>query len=161
MKTIVGKRRSGFTLPEILLVLGIIAIFSALTFATVLKPQFKASMEAVTLNLMADIKGQQLKAVSAKGTDVGGFGIHFETNRYILFEGVNFNPLDPNNLVINLPDNVVINNVSFPNNDLIFARRSGEVVGFLPGSNTLTVSGITSQEENIIEVNRYGALFVN
>ena len=158
------KRQAGFTIIELLLTLGIIALLSTFTTVALIRPQIKASVDTTATTLVADVKQQQLKAMVGDSEDLASsqtFGIYFEGNRYTLFRGSTYVAGDPNNFIVNLDTNINITDITFLGNTLVFNKRSGEVAGFLPGQNSLVVKSTISSEQKTVTINRYGAIEIN
>ncbi|MBI4033246.1 MAG: type II secretion system protein [Candidatus Blackburnbacteria bacterium] len=156
--------KRGFTLIELLLVMGIFAILAALATVNLLRPQTQASVSSTTQVLTADVKGQQLKTMAGDTegqTAPGPQGIYFEAARYTLFQGSAYSAGDPANKVVNLENNLTLTGINFPTSQLVFARRSGEVAGFVAGSDSVTVQNTQSSEQKTITVNRYGTIVIN
>src|SRR3990167_5666809 len=87
------KKRQGFTLIELALIMGIIAILISFMSINLLKPQTTASTSSTVQILGADIKEQQIKAMSGDSdgeSSTDSQGIYFESNRYTLFRGPNY-----------------------------------------------------------------------
>lgn len=153
------KKQSGFTLMEVIVVMGILAVLFRLSTVNLLglerRPKLTATMEI----LVSDLQSQQLKAMQkegAGGSSAANYGIHFETGRYILFGGTSYNPLDAANVPITLPEAIQIASVTFPSGSVVFASGSGEVVGFISGSNAITLLQTQNQEQETLKLNRYG-----
>ena len=153
------KKQSGFTLMEIIVVMGIIAVLFRLSTVNLLGLERRPKLTATMETLVSDLQSQQLKAMQkegAGGSSSANYGIHFETGRYILFGGTSYNPLDAANVPITLPEAIQISNITFPSSNILFAPGSGEIVGFVSGSNTITLIQTQNQEQETLKLNRYG-----
>jgi prepilin-type N-terminal cleavage/methylation domain-containing protein len=150
--------RQAFTLIEIIVVLGVVAILLALSSINLLTGQRKVAKIGVIEQLVADIKSQQLKAMT--GQDSGSsFGVHLNENNYILFTGSTFSATDSSNFVVNL-DNKIILNTTFPNSNILFTPVSGEITGYVIGSDSFSVIDSTDNTSRQLHVNRYGVVDV-
>lgn len=121
----------------------------------------RSSFNSILLTMTADIKNQQLKAMAletnGRETPVP-FGITFSQNNYTLFQGVIFDPADSSNFTVNLDESVVVNQISLPDNTLIFSLGSGEILSFDPVQNRLTLQNTLNGEEKTLIVNKYGVI---
>src|SRR3989344_3525318 len=100
-----STKRSGFTLIEVILVMGIFAILAGFTTINLLRPQQSADLNSTTTTIIADIKQQQARSIL--GETGGGpvavvHGIYFENNKYTLFKGLTYSAADPANFVVDL-----------------------------------------------------------
>lgn len=157
-KTLTGEK--GFTLAEIIVVLGITAMIFGLTYSSTLKAQQSTSLEGAVLVLISDIKNQQVNAMT--GFTLGGqvaseYGVHFEIDSYTLFKGSGYTLSEPTNLVVNLPTNISFSNTSLPNSTLLFSKGSGEVSGYLAGSDTITLIS-NLEKSKTLKINRLGVI---
>lgn len=151
----------GFTLIEAIIVTALLSLLVSIASFALLRPQATASVEAVAGVLISDIKGQQLRAMVGDGGSQGPFGIHFTQDRYILFQGQQYEAFDPNNFAVVLDSGVRLIDITWPNGELIFAKRSGEVSDFTDEQNTTTVVHIGTGEQQTITINRFGAITIN
>lgn len=153
----------GFTLVELILVMGIFAVLVSFASINLLRPQSGFSLDTAVTTLAADLKEQQLKAMAGDSDGqptARPFGVYFESSHYILFRGETYSSTDPSNFTVNLGDNLNIVSVSFPSAQVVFTRRSGEVINppFPDGTVTLRT---TLGEEKTLTINRYGVITIN
>jgi prepilin-type N-terminal cleavage/methylation domain-containing protein len=154
-----SRQESGFTLVEILVVLAIIAMLFGLSTINLGKASADSSLHAVVSQLKANLKSQQIKAMSG---DKGGTnsqqpqGIHFGNSSYTLFSSANYSATDPNNYTTNT--NSVTITTTLPNNQITFAKASGQVTDFTSGKNTITVNKSGTKKQ--LTINRLGAITV-
>jgi prepilin-type N-terminal cleavage/methylation domain-containing protein len=85
MKATILKNHKGFTLIEILVVLGVILSIFAVTFPFVINRPSEAQLEKYALELEFSIFSTQQNAYSAKNNK--SYGIAFYTNKYSVFTG--------------------------------------------------------------------------
>jgi Tfp pilus assembly protein FimT len=136
-----------FTLIEILLVLGILAILVFLTLPLSMSLYGSQQLDSHTQDLIQVLRRAQLKAMTAEADS--SFGIHFDENqrKYILFKGDFFDPESPENEEFNLPQVITINT---PFSEVIFSKLNGEPNVF--GNIILDSNG----ESRIININKLG-----
>lgn len=155
------RKRLGFTLVEVVLVMGIFAILSSFVTVNLLTIRNETSVSAVLSNLVADLKEQQIKAMTGDTegrSETDTYGIRFETNRYILFHGSTYNPADSSNFVIDMDSDIQISQIGFSGNQVVFAKGSGAVTGFVDGSDFVRVKNILNNQVKTIELNNYGVI---
>lgn len=142
--------KNGFTLLELLLVMGIAAILLSLTTINLVKVQRNVSVSAATDTLIADLKSQQIKAMS--GSSGGGdFGIHFtSSNSYVLFHGTSYDLNDPTNFSVSLDDPLKVSSSPV---DIIFSKPSGETT-----TSTVTINNTAGGEVQTLTINKYGVV---
>ena len=151
--------KKGFTLIEVLLVMGLFAILAGLVSMNLLRPQTQASLEGTVQTIIADVKSQQLKAMSGDSEGQAAaqqYGVHFETSSYTLFQSSSYVPGDPANFVVSA-DNLQLT-TTFPLAQIVFARRSGEITGFVAGSTGITILNTQSGQQKTITLNRFGVI---
>lgn len=155
------KKQSGFTLVELIIAMGIILMLSGFATINLVKQQNTTSVNSSVDVLVSDMQSQQTKAMAGVKDDLSNnisFGIYFQSDRYVLFRGTTFSPTDSANFTVLLDENIMFSDIKFPNNTIVFQVRSGEVSGFAPGGNTVTIQNISGLEEKTVTVNRYGVV---
>lgn len=153
--------RAGFTLVELLVVVGILATITTVTVPRLFTLQTSNALDASLTALVSDIKQQQIKAMVG---DTQGkvalepFGVYFETNRYTLFQGTTYTNGDPYNFVVNLEESLEFTNILLPQQQIIFSKGSGEVAGFTTGSDEFTLRHTSSGDQKTVRFNKYGVI---
>lgn len=153
----------GFSLLEVLVVMGLIAILTGLTVTNLIRPQTTASIDGVVNTLAADIKSQQLKAMvgdSLSASSAQEHGVRVQPTNYTLFKGASYAGGDTDNFTLQQGSDISLS-TTFPSSVLIFTKAAGEVSGFVNGSNTITVTNTVSGQVKTLTVNRYGAVTIN
>ena len=153
----------GFTIIELLVVMGLIAILFGMSTINLIRPQNVASLNGASDTLVADIKSQQLLSMSGDpGTTATSqpHGLYIEGDQYTVFAANTYSAAESSNFVIKLDTGLALS-TTFPSSQLIFSKVSGEVSGFTAGSNTITLTNTASSDSRVITVNRFGALAVN
>jgi len=121
------RKSRGFTLIELAVVTSIIITLLGFIIISLVRSQQGVSLTSVEEILLTDLKQQQLKSMigDTEGrSDPDQYGIHFDSNRYVLFHGVTYSSLDTSNSITTLESNMQFNN---PNFNVIFSKLSGEV----------------------------------
>lgn len=157
-----NQRQGGFTLIEALVVLMIMAVLFGLVSANLGSPQATGSLDSAVEGLVADLKGQQVLAMAGdqgSTTTQQPQGVRFAAGTYTLFAGSTFNAGDANNYVASPTSDITLS-TTLPSAQIIFNKGTGDVAGFVSGSNTITLSrsGVTSK---VITINRFGTVTVN
>lgn len=155
--------QKGFTLPELLIVMAILSILLGFITPSLLQFRSRSVINSTVDTLVSDLKNQQTKAMvgDTEGrASTDHYGVYFETNRYILFHGSSYDPLDSSNFNINMDPSLTFSSITFPSSSAIFSKGSGEVLGFVNGSDKVTLTDSTNGDQKIIQINRYGAITV-
>lgn len=155
------SKQRGFTLIEVMVVMGLITILTGLAIINLFSVQPKVVASASANTLVSDLRSQQVKAMM--GDDDGGsaaqaYGVVIGTDAYTMFAGSSFSPADPNNFVVDVEQGLTLSS-TLPSSTVIFSKASGEVAGFSPGNNTITFTN-TSGAQTILDVNSYGVVNV-
>lgn len=129
-----NKYKNGFTLLEVLIVLSIFAII--LSIAITVSRSFS---DTVDLDNAAKVIGTNIKFAkthSVSALNDTNYGVHFEDNYIVIFEGNDYDLSDSTNKIINLSDSVEIFNVDLAENptasgyNLVFSRLTGVTDNF-------------------------------
>lgn len=152
--------QAGFTLVELLVVMGVfVTLFAVSTVAlTGLIP--KANVVTTHQTLLSDLKNQQLKAMvgDTNGSgDGSAYGIHLEPDRYILFVGPAYIPDSIENIEVLLAPGLLIQENTFPSSNIIFLQNSGEISGFDELNSSFKLVNSTG-EEHLIDINKLGVV---
>ncbi len=152
--------KRGFVLAELVVVMGIMAALFGIVYIRATNIERRTSLPTFTNELLADLRGQQTKAMS--GESVAGVaeiqGVHFQTNQYVMFHGSSFSASDPSNIVIPFPDTVTAVSITFPAANILFAKGSGEIVDYSDETNTLTLGESLTGNQSVISLNQYGSV---
>lgn len=154
------NNQKGFTFTEVIIVIGIVSILFGFIVVNLLNFQSKKSVESETDMIISDIKTQQAKAMLGKRENsiTGDYGIYFEQNKYILFQGSSYESSNSTNFQISLNQNLEFQNMLFPNSQIIFLKGSGEILGFTNSQNSLIIKDTASNNQKTIIFNRYGVI---
>ncbi len=156
-----NKSQKGFTLIELMLVSALGAILVGLVVFNLLRFQNSSSAQVNTDTLVSDLKSQQIKAMlgNTEGRNANdSYGIYFLSDRYVLFHGNTYVSTDSSNFAVKLPSNLVVQSTTFPSNTIVFTKLSGEIPGFVNGSNTVTLRAVNINKTMVLTLNRYGVV---
>lgn len=154
-----SNNQEGFTYPELIVVMGIVAMLFGFITINLFGIQRKASLDTAIAILISDLKSQQIKAMvgdTGGGINPTSHGIYFESDRYILFHGDSYSPTDPSNFPISLERSIEITNVAFSDAVILFSTGSGEINNFVSGLNTIIIKNIAGSEQKTITINKFG-----
>jgi prepilin-type N-terminal cleavage/methylation domain-containing protein len=151
----------GFTLIEVLLVMGILAVLGGLTTMNLIQPQKTVSLDGTLAAVVADLKSQQIKAMG--GDEVSGstaqpHGIYVQSDRYTLFKGTTYSAVDTDNFVVMMDAGTTLATTNMPSGQMTFTKGTGAVTSFTSAP-TITVSSGGSSK--IITINRHGVVSIN
>ena len=154
------KNPKGFTLIEILLTISLFIIASVLLLVNITRPKSIADIKSTENLIYTTIKEAQITAMAGSTSD---YGVHFEQDRFILYEGGVYAQGDPNNLETTLNDNLTIESINFPGGspDLLFSQISGEVQNWSLGqSGTFELKEANTNEIKTFTITSLGAVDV-
>lgn len=131
-----NKNKNGFTLMEVLIAISIFMII--LSIAITVSRSFS---NTVDLDNAAKVIGTNIKLAKTRSISAlndTNYGVHFESDRIIVFEGDVFISGDPANKIVNLSDSVEIffDNVNLAGNptasgyNIVFSRLTGVTDNF-------------------------------
>ncbi len=152
--------QSGFTLIELILVMGILAVLYAMSSISLSRLIPRAAVTTTAETIRSELRLLQARAMQGDIGLEGGpseFGVRFAGDRYTFFEGPNYSPSGTSNVVTVLEEAVTISS-TLPNDTVIFERGSGEVSGYTAGQDTITFSNTQSGETTSLRINKYGVL---
>jgi prepilin-type N-terminal cleavage/methylation domain-containing protein len=145
----------GFTLVELLVSMGILAVLFAITTINI-SPLPSNTLQVTNLDtLLADIKSQQTKSMASDAS----YGVHFEAASYTLFKGESYTQGLFANTVINLDPGIVFSNVTFPNSVIVFSPGTGDIAGYAAGVDSFTIVSSVTGKSTVVKINTYGATY--
>ncbi|MFA5791957.1 MAG: prepilin-type N-terminal cleavage/methylation domain-containing protein [Candidatus Paceibacterota bacterium] len=149
--------KKGITVIELLVVITVLGIIFSIVI-----PQFSKTRENQVLkNAISDVSSSLGKAKSQTlaSLDSFSYGVHFQSDKVIIFKGTVFSISDVNNEIINIItpaniSNVTLNSISGNEGDVYFSRLSG-----IPNkTGTITIS--TSNFSKIIRISATGTISI-
>jgi len=148
-------RMKGFTLVELLVSIGILAVIFAIVSLNI-SPVPSNSLLSASIDLLtSDIRAQQTLAM----TNNSSYGVRLESDSYTLFKGSSYVQGSAGNFVVNLDSGIVITNITFPNSVIVFSPGNGDVSGYTGSQDGFTISSTTTNKSSVIKINKYGATY--
>lgn len=146
----------GFTLIELIVVLGMLATLTGLSYLTLFGRIQKTDVTSVMVSLIADLRAQQVRAMVGEQTNgSGSYGVHLDSAQYALFSG-SYVANDHAHSVF--PISGARLSTTFPGSNVLFSPGSGEITGFSSTGNAITVTSVEGGSTNTIRLNRYGVV---
>ncbi len=124
------KTRLGFTLVEILVVIGIIFLLSIITFSSFSNLNKKELLDKESLKVLSIIQDARSLTLSSKNSSQ--YGVYFEGDKVTFFAGDSYNPLNSDNLITDLSSQVIISSINLDGGglELVFERLNGRTQQF-------------------------------
>ena len=144
----------GLTLVELTVAIALFTILSSFLLFDITSQKTFADFESTEDLIFVTVKEAQNLAMA---TRTESYGVRFETDRFVLFQGSTYNPGDASNLVTALGSNLTIDSITLPSGDIIFSPLIGEAVS--QGSFVLKDTG--GSETKTFTINQFGAIDVN
>lgn len=150
----------GFTFIELIVVFGIVAVLFSIGYVAISSTQTTAVGNSSISVIISDIKSQQIKAMvgdtEGRGTP-DTYGVKILPDSYVLFHGAVYDPLAPGNYSIPAPSGYTFS-TTFPDTSIIFSIGSGEIVGFNPSQNTISLTNASTGNTKTIQFNKFGTV---
>ncbi|OGK55762.1 hypothetical protein A3J15_03770 [Candidatus Roizmanbacteria bacterium RIFCSPLOWO2_02_FULL_38_10] len=154
-------KKTGITTAELMLTIAIGSILITLASINLFGSKARTSLRTTVDTLMADFNHQQLKAMVGDSTlslRPQSYGIRFNQNNYVLFRDINYSPTDNRNFTVSLGDNILFNQITLPDNQLVFATLSGAILNFDPAANSIGLIDQVTGKQQTIMLNRFGVI---
>lgn len=153
------KHKNGFTLVEILIIMGILAVLFTITSLNLTNTVPQSSLDNTVRLFIADLKQQQLNALTGNTEGQGSssdYGIYFTSGKYTLFRGSSYNASDTANFDV-VTDDIDTSSTS-TGSVIVFIKNSGIIKNFSPSNNTITFTQTNIGSQKTITINKYGVI---
>ena len=119
------KNNRGISLIELLVVVAILIILTVLSFRAFVFFQKESDLTNYTEEIINTLRLARNKTLSSE--ESSNYGVHFETNKYVLFKGRDYNPSATDNRVYNLSPRMEIYDISLSGggSDVVFEKILG------------------------------------
>ena len=167
MKNSSRSKETGVTLIELIIVISLLSVILTLGSINLFRPYQTATLDAAAENIKSLVREAQSKAIN---TDTQGdpasddYGVHFESDKAILFKGATYSNGNPANFEVSLTNNITATpNLPCPSppgncNNVVFQRISGEVVNFSGSQNSVCLTEGSSGKNILLSVNFVGVV---
>lgn len=153
-----NNSKDGFTLIEILIVVGVFAILGAIVtygfYSFFRTSEMKTAVDVV----QAELRDARAKTIAAAGDS--RHGVHFESDRVVVFAGAAYSASDPNNEIEVMPPGITIGTIALNGGgaEVIFDRLSGNTAQY----GSVTLSHVSHDvPDKIISISAAGMIDVN
>ena len=156
-------KRRGFSQIELLLaILILMIVFSMGTIvysSVVRQDQIQTEVQKIG-SVINEARMKTIAGYRLGGSSGYNFGVHFEEDSFTLFPGLIYQTGNANNQKYLLPDNLMIEEISWANSGLVFNKVTGEVVDFDSLNNYIVLSDVNLNQQRKISVNFLGTITV-
>jgi prepilin-type N-terminal cleavage/methylation domain-containing protein len=122
--TAISKYIKGFTLIELLIVVAIIAILLVIGLARFGTFGQQISLDTDAQKIISIFQAARSQTLGSEEESV--WGVHLETNKYVLFKGATYDPASPDNKNYNLTRTEIAAINLTSGDDVVFSRIRGE-----------------------------------
>lgn len=118
--------KKGFTLTEILIVVAILAVIVTIVASAFSKFNNNQSLSGALGEVTSTLN--EARANTLASFDNESYGVHFQTDKVVLFKGSSYSSSDPDNEDIIISSKISISNISLigGGSDVVFKRLSGK-----------------------------------
>mgnify|MGYP001571066613 CR=1 FL=1 len=156
-----GQWRSGYSIPELLVVMTILGGLFFLGSDTLFAPQRTTISDTTVDTLVAEISNQQNKSMSGAietGTVQSNYGIYFTQTSYTTFRGASYSAGNGTNFTTNLHTNLRFSTINLPSSQIIFATASGAIQGYSGSQNTVVIQDSLGSITKTLRFNQHGVV---
>lgn len=144
-----------FTLPELMIVIGIILILFTVSFYSLSKTHLESGIQEYATELESDLREAQSLNINNVSC-----GVYIESDKFTLFYGESYDPINPDNIITVLPEKYSLTGENVPGNIISFEKITGYVKNYVnPINLVLTLEG--TQNSQSLTLNKMGVIEVN
>ncbi len=144
--------QQGFTLIELLIVVGIIGVLLIITLSRIGNFGTQTDLDTTAQRIVSTLQLARNQTLASEDGNV--FGVHFESDKYVLFKGATYDPLDTENKENDISSTTISSITLAPSGaDVVFDRVRGTTSN--TGSVTLQLVADASKTK-VIVVNALG-----
>lgn len=116
----------GFTIIEIVIAVAVIAILSVIAFNSFSSFKNEQELANVIEEVVSDLRLARSKTIASE--NFSQYGVHFESQKVVIFTGTTYSAIDPNNIIYDVPARIEISswNLAGGGADVIFQRLTGK-----------------------------------
>lgn len=153
-------KNKGISIIEIIIVISIIAIISAITIPNLSQFRNQQAIKNTAEDIISLLNEARNSTISSKNSNT--YGIHFQSDRAILFTGSFFNE-DPSNKQIDFDSAITIPetggiNLNGGGDDIVFVRITGDTLNY--GTIVIQLSSDITQQK-VINISKIGVIGSN
>jgi prepilin-type N-terminal cleavage/methylation domain-containing protein len=138
----------GFTLVEVLVVIAITLILTVVSITGLREFSNRSGHKSAAHTILGALEEAHARTLSSDGDTT--YGVHFETDMVVVFEGTSYTAGDPDNDERSLPARTNVTNISLGGgSEVYFERLSGDVSPTGTVTVSLTHSSSTSKTVTI------------
>lgn len=145
--------KNGFSLIEVIIGVSLLALVASAGWFSFSSYAARRELESGTARVAALLSEARSKTLA--GENSSAYGVHFETDRAVLFRAPTYSGGNTDNKTELMPRRVTISTVSFSGSEVVFKRLTGAANA--AGSVTLSVRGNPSVSRTI-SVNTLGTI---
>jgi len=144
---------AGFTIIEVVIAIAIVGVMASLSVAYFNSFLARNELQNESLKIVDSLRRARSQSMARQ--EDSQWGVHFESNKYVLFKGSVYSAVDSYNEEITLPDVLTISAITFNGggSEVVFSKITGETLNF----GTTTIQNDLGESKNIL-INSYGTI---
>lgn len=146
------KLKSGFSLIELLIVMGLVGILFSLGTLSLANYNKQDQLDSISAEIKLAIMQSQSQTVNGHPS-----GVYIGNTNFTVFFTDQFEPGNLNNLVFDLPSGITFQNINLPENQINFLKVSGYVKNYSPPEN-FTLHDQETGRTKVFNLNRLGVI---